>query len=217
MPWDLSMGTLIIILYVCPREHYMKVKNHTLRFTCALAASAQNWMITHYNDVIMGAIASQITSLTIVYSTVYSDADQRKHQSSASLAFVWGIHRGPVNSPHKWPVTLTMFPFDDVIMIAMPQNEMLYAAMDRCEVNPPVIVDSPHYETVMRRFDFFHVSLNKLLNEQANNQWFEISWRLYDVIAMTLHLKEPVIFNFIIGSEWKLYAKQNFFIYGCII
>ena len=64
----------------------------------------------------IGAVASQITSLTIVYSTVYSDADQRKHQSSASLAFVWGIHRGPVNSPHKWPVTRKMFPFDDVIM-----------------------------------------------------------------------------------------------------
>ena len=47
----------------------------------------------HYDDVRMGAIASQITSLTIVYSTVYSNADQRKHQSSASLAFVWGIHR----------------------------------------------------------------------------------------------------------------------------
>ena len=42
-------------------------------------------------DVIMGAIASQITSLTIVYSTIYSDADQRKHESSASLAFVRGI------------------------------------------------------------------------------------------------------------------------------
>ena len=42
----------------------------------------------HYDDVIMSAIASQITSLTIVYSIVYSDADQRKHQSSASLAFV---------------------------------------------------------------------------------------------------------------------------------
>ena len=64
----------------------------------------------------MGPLASQITSLTIVYSTVYSDADQRKHQSSASLAFVQGIHRGPVNSPHKWPVTRKMFPFDDVIM-----------------------------------------------------------------------------------------------------
>ena len=64
----------------------------------------------------MGRIASQITSLTIVYSTVYTNADQRKHQSSASLAFVRGIHRGPVNSPHKWPVTRKMFPFDDVIM-----------------------------------------------------------------------------------------------------
>ena len=70
----------------------------------------------HYGDVIMGAVESQITSLTIVYSTVYSDADQRKHQSSASLVFVWGIHRGPVNSPHKWPVTRKMIPFDDVIM-----------------------------------------------------------------------------------------------------
>ena len=64
----------------------------------------------------MSLIASQITSLTIVYSTVYSDTDQRKYQSSASLTFVWGIHRGPVNSPHKWPVTRKMFPFDDVIM-----------------------------------------------------------------------------------------------------
>ena len=71
---------------------------------------------THYADVIMTTIASQITSLTIVYSTIYSGADQSKHQSSASLAFVWGIHRGPVNSPHKWPVTRKMFPFDDVIM-----------------------------------------------------------------------------------------------------
>ena len=75
----------------------------------------------HYDDVIMGAIASQMTSLTIVYSTVYSDADQRKHQSSASLAFVWGIHRGRVNSPHKWPVTRKMFPFDDVIMWCQKQ------------------------------------------------------------------------------------------------
>ena len=70
----------------------------------------------HYNDVIMGAIASQITSLTIVYSIVNSDADQRKHQSSASLAFVRGIHRGTANCPHKRPVTWKMFPFDDVIM-----------------------------------------------------------------------------------------------------
>ena len=71
----------------------------------------------HYDDVIMTAIASQISSLTIVYWIVYSGTDKRKHQSSASLAFVRGIHRGPVNSPHKGPVTRKMFPFDDVIMV----------------------------------------------------------------------------------------------------
>ena len=53
----------------------------------------------------MAAVASQITGVSIVYSTVCSGADQRKHQSSA------------VNSPHKEPVTQKMFPFDDVIMI----------------------------------------------------------------------------------------------------
>ena len=68
----------------------------------------------------MGAMASHITSLTIVFSTVYSGAGQRKHQSSTSLAFVWGIHRWPVNSPHEWPVTRIVFPFDDVIMITHP-------------------------------------------------------------------------------------------------
>ena len=63
----------------------------------------------HYCDVIMSAMASEITSLTIVYSTVYSGADQSKHRSSALLAFMQGIHRSPVNSPHKWPVTRKCF------------------------------------------------------------------------------------------------------------
>ena len=64
----------------------------------------------------MGAMTSQITSLTIVYWSVYSGADQRKHQSSASLAFVRGIHRWPVNLSRKGPVTWEIFPIDDVIM-----------------------------------------------------------------------------------------------------
>ena len=76
-------------------------------------SKALSWQ---YNDVIMGAMMSQITCASIVYSTVCSGADQRKHWSSASLAFVRGIHRWPVNSSHKGPVTRKMFPFDDVIM-----------------------------------------------------------------------------------------------------
>ena len=79
------------------------------------------WMRFNNNcsDVIMGVMASQITRLTIVYPTVYSGSkkDQRKRQSSASLTFVQGIRRWAVNSPHKWPVTRKMFPFDDVIMM----------------------------------------------------------------------------------------------------
>ena len=63
-----------------------------------------------------GRDCAEIISLAIVYSTVYSGADQRKYQSSASLVFVRRIHRGPVNSRNKWPVTRKMFPFDDVIM-----------------------------------------------------------------------------------------------------
>ena len=95
------------------------------QWTNYLVAQWNCFMETHYNDAIMGAIASQIIRLTIVYSIVYSDADQRKHQSSASLAFMWGIHRGPVNSPHKWPVTRKMFPFDDVIMCTLTPNTQI--------------------------------------------------------------------------------------------
>ena len=64
----------------------------------------------------MSAMASQIISLTIAYSTIYSDTNQRKRQSSVSLAFVQGIHQWRVKSAHKGPVTRKMFPFDDVIM-----------------------------------------------------------------------------------------------------
>ena len=100
-------------------SHYHRVLPPWSRYTTAVHmynCSPLGEKKSHYDDIIMGTIASQITSLTIVYSIVYSGADQSNHQSSASLAFVWGIHRGPVNSPHKWPVTRKMFPFDDVIM-----------------------------------------------------------------------------------------------------
>ena len=86
----------------------------------------------HNNDVIMGAVASQITSLVIVYASAYSGTDQRKHQSSASLAFVRGIHRQPVNSPHKWPVTRKMFSFDDVIMFSWGQCRSPLITPDIC-------------------------------------------------------------------------------------
>ena len=128
-----------------------------------------NGFTGHYNDVIMSGMASQINSFRIVYSRIYSGADQRKHQSSVSLAFVRGIHQWPVNSPHKGLVTWKMFPFDDVIMI------FTINVFSGCEMGSwhedimtwkhfphhwpfvrrimPVV--SPHKETVMWNFDFF--------------------------------------------------------------
>ena len=73
-------------------------------------------MCSQYRDVIMSSMASQITSIASVYSNVCSGADQRKQQSSASLASVKGIHRWPMISPHKGPVTQKTFPFDEVIV-----------------------------------------------------------------------------------------------------
>ena len=101
-------------IYTIQSEHYLVISV----FADVLSSQGlqiSKWIHNHYCDVIMTAMASQITSLVIVYPTIYSGADQRKHQSTVSLAFVWGIHGWPVNSPHKWPVT---FPFDDVIMIS---------------------------------------------------------------------------------------------------
>ena len=93
-----------------------------LRLHLAISTRSTAWFNVHRPPVSLqwrhnGAAVSQITSFTIVYSIVYSGADQRRHQSFASLDFVLGIHWWPLNSPHKWPVTRKIFPFDDVIMI----------------------------------------------------------------------------------------------------
>ena len=140
-------------MHVLPQEHQWKTRNYkqmasSVQFENQLASSlcpilsrsrnTVGFITVHYCDVIyiyiMNTIASQITSLTIVYLTVNSGTDQRKHQSSASLAFVRGIHRRPVNSPHKGPVTRKMFPFDDVIMDFHLQVFRQHYQTNRCDL-----------------------------------------------------------------------------------
>ena len=98
--WDTSKWNNIFVL------HLPDIIHRLLRFGYVFIS-----------DVMVSPMASQITGLTIVYSTVYSGADQRENQRPASLAFLGGIHRWPVNSPHKGPVTRKVFSFDDVIII----------------------------------------------------------------------------------------------------
>ena len=99
-------------------------------------------------------MAPEITRLTIVYLAVYSGTNQRKHQTSVSVAFVRGIQRWPVNSPHKGPVTQIMFPFDDV---SCPQNllgaeyrSVSTFSMLSCEIS----FVCPHHEFPHVRFRF---------------------------------------------------------------
>ena len=110
---------------------------HSFPNPCIHFSAGSGIQANHSSDVIMSMMASQITSLTIVYSTVHSGADQRKHQSFASLPFVRGIHRWLVNSPHKGPVTRKMFPFDDVFMHLML---IIYSKLLGTEYHMPVHV-----------------------------------------------------------------------------
>ena len=84
------------------------------RFPCGFLSCPA--AITHIT-VTSCVMASHITGVSVVYSIIYSGSDQRKHQSSRSLVFVRGIHRWPVDSPHKGPITQKIFPFDDAIRV----------------------------------------------------------------------------------------------------
>ena len=141
----------------------------------------------HYSDVIMGAMASQISSLTIVYSTVYSGIDQRKHQSSASLTFVRGIHRSPVNSPHKWPVTRKMFPFDDVIMCKIPvsmRKYLEYISICTCHDRWTVVTYAKLWPDHISRFNIptkFSKDFNyQLLSDEA--KWVPNCYQKWNLI-----------------------------------
>ena len=124
-------------------QRYHHVQNNTVMYRSRVTKMSN----IHHNDVIMSTMASQITSLTVVYSTVYSGADQRKHQCPASLAFVRGIHRWPVNSPHKWPVTRNIFPYDDAIMIQNLNRQKT------CPISPSLRVSHGVFSTRQRALD----------------------------------------------------------------
>ena len=152
-------------------------------------------IFTHYGDVIMGAIASHITSLAIVYPTVYSDADQRKHESSASLAFVRGIHRGPVNSPHKWSVTRKMFPFDDVIMCSLNLQSILvhhkYPHPTPTDTPPHIHqrpIPNPHPQPLP--VDSF-IIIDHDMSCQDDSIWYH-RWQRFCIFS--LYLQPPITF-----------------------
>ena len=145
----------------------------------------------------MTIMASQITSVSIVCWTVCSGTDQRKHQSSASLAFVGGIHRWPVNSLHKGPITWKLFPFDDVIML-----------MALCEVNPLVISELPlqRASNAENLFDTLLLSwISCWTNNQVHGYWLVI----LDTMTLTWpHCNISVIFQTLCEKVWYKWKES---------
>ena len=103
------------------------LKKYVWDFCLPIRCLRMLWQL-HHNE---RALTSQITGVPLVCSTVYPGADQRTHQRFASLAFVRGSHRRPVDFPHKGPVTRKMFPFDDVIMVSLGAKACAGALMTR--------------------------------------------------------------------------------------
>ena len=121
----------------------------------------------HYNDVIMSIIASRVTGISIVCSTVCSCADQRKHHSSNSMAFARRIQRWAVDSPHKWPLTRKIVPFDDVI-ITRGQCISIYGAMDLVQ-----------YSTVCRWtvWLFFQIRVSHIFGAKLSTSILTCEWQ----------------------------------------
>ena len=141
----------------------------------------------------MSAMTSQITSLTIVYSTVYSGADRRKHQSSVSLAFVQGIHRWPVNSPHKWPVTRRMLPFDDTIMDFFPQIGVNHKRQEPAGYRQAAVV-----EDGVNLRDFYLDTEWSILGTVAevNIMYYPCCQEHYPVITFTVGIRRKPLFYY---------------------
>ena len=129
-------------------------------------------------------------------STVYSGAIQRKYQRSASLSFVRGIHRWPVNSPHRGPATRKMFPFDDVITWAhnsnvvqiriAPEAQLLWH-VQHCDLIKSL-------ETKLGQMHF-HELVNRLCNGS--------SWR--EIVFVCLFVSLLSHFWLIVQTEMKSY------------
>ena len=174
----------------------------------------------------MSVMAYQITSLTIGYSTVYSGANQRSHQNSASLAIVWGIHRWPVNSLHKWPVTRKMFPFDDVIMqrvifdpaIRDIRRRLMPFSFERmskcprfinvCRNLKGILLPCYHYGSFLPCIGLWDETLEELFEKYVVNE-LVFSNTVYHITSWWRYKDHPCVYMVMYGSLLRI-LKNTF-------
>ena len=159
----------------------------------------------------MTTMASQITSLTVVYSTVYSDADQRKHQSSASLAFVWGLHRdrwiprtkGQLRG--KWFHLMTSLWTDvesDATYIKLALCSHWLSSQWKCKMSSPNFIKSCNWKGIFQR-SFFVIKLIKRMFLKTNI--YHSSAHKYSFCRQFLH----IVFTYILQrSQMSIMASH---------
>ena len=163
----------------------------TFPFLCGVFIANIYFWVKHYGDVIVGAMASQITSLTIVYSTVYSGTDQRNIKAPRH----WPLCREFTDDwwiPHKWPVTRKMFAFDDVIMTVYDMVNLL--------------IGHTHVNQIMSRSREF----------QRNREVLDMFKRGFDCMifhrVQVTHLCHKTIESIIIASACCLLCIESVFL-----
>ena len=168
--------------------------------------SGRNRTIVHYNDVIMTTVASQITSLTVVYSIVYSDADQRKHQSSASLAIVRGSHRDRWIPRTKGQLRGKCFH----LMTSSCHNIITVDALPPCvAISSAVLVftlqdDCAHTLPWLLNYRYMAVEFNMILNTKWRE---ETSKKAETLCRLWTHKRHPIAHPF--GEFFGEKVPQN--------
>ena len=162
----------------------------------------------HYSDDIMNEMASQVPGVSIVCPTVCWSTNQRKRQSSASLVFVRGSHRWPVDSPHKGPVTRKKFPFDD-------------HALQRSHILPYQITDiltvcSTDFQAKNKEIPKCHVT--GICESNLPHKAMRKTLAYHDVImAMSTTQKPTTLVNMIQCQVLHLKPTSNFYSLGMLI
>ena len=158
-----------------------------------------SFRLIHYNDVIMSAMGYQITGLTIVSSAVCWGADQRKRQSSASLAFVRGIRRWSVVSPHKETVTRKTFSAIVVENVSL-KLRLAWLLLNATSQRFDIFYGTRHafYRNMM-------MSSNTRLNFAHNWYYSGNDYLLWKSVSLVLWKDQYLFFNYIVLYKVNLF------------
>ena len=155
--------------------------------------TSEEFDFCHYSDVIMGAMASEITGVKNVDPTVCSGTSQRKHQSSASLAFVRGIHRWQVNSPHTFKGPVRRKCFHLMTSSWYHQCGLMAFKWGRFHRMLKVIILDMSLEIINLRLQSHLPRVMELIYAHHKKQWSSIFSAIWTLDYLCVEYRRPVL------------------------